>query len=117
MKATGNCFENCGRYMIENALTDMTLVHCIVTGTGAKVKGVRYSHAFLITDDGRFAMDMTDSADDPKMVPLELYRAVGRVENELHYTAGEAREEMVRTEHFGAWDESLMTEADKAAAA
>ena len=115
LKATGNCFENCGRYMLENPFTDMTLVHCVVTGTGSNVKGIRYSHAFLITEDGNFAIDMTDSADDPKTVPLVLYRAVGKIEMELHYSAGEARAEMLRTETFGAWDESLITEADRMA--
>ena len=116
LKATGNCFENCGRYMIEHVNSDMTLVQCNVTGTGGGIKGVRYSHAFLITEDGKFAMDMTNSADDPTLAPLELYRSIGKVENELHYSAGEARAEMLRTGHFGAWDDSLITEADRNAA-
>jgi hypothetical protein len=114
IKATGNCFENCGRYMLENRLSDMTLVHCTVTGTGSKVKGVEYSHSFLITEDGNFALDMTISADDPKVVPLELYRALGNVKNELHDSRDEAQAEMLRTEHFGAWDDSVVTAADRA---
>jgi len=111
-KATGNCFENCAKYMLANPNADLTLVHCIVTGTGPSVKGVRYSHAFIIMADGLLAMDLTNSPLEPTVVPLEMFRKIGNVENEIHYCFGEALSEMQRTGHYGAWDDSIITEAD-----
>ena len=112
IKATGDCFENCAKYLINNPSEDLTLVHCIVTGTGAKVKGLRYSHAFLISVDGRYAYDMTHSKTEPTIIPLADFRHLGNIENEVHYSRGEAFAEMQRTEHFGAWDDSVVTDAD-----
>lgn len=113
IKATGSCFENCGRYLLNEALSDMTLVHCIVTGTGDKVKGLEFSHAFLISEDGKFAFDMTHSDVEPTIMLLEDFRMLGNIKNELHYSRGEAIAEMQRTGHFGAWDDSVVTAADR----
>lgn len=113
IKATGSCFENCGRYMLHNLLTDMTLVHCIVTGTGDEVKGLEFSHAFLISEDGKFAFDMTHSDDTPTIMPLDAFRKLGNIKNELHYSREEAHAEMLRTGHYGAWDDSVVTDADR----
>lgn len=111
-KAGGDCFENCGKYLMNNPMSDMTLVHCNVTGTGDKVKGVKYSHAFLISDNGNYAFDMTHSQTEPTVLKLEDFRMLGNIENELHYSREEALAEMTRTGHYGAWDDSLITEAD-----
>lgn len=113
IKATGNCFDNCGRFLLNDQHSEMTLVHCNVVGTGSSVKGIKYSHAFLITGDGNFAMDLTNDQSNPIMVPLQFFRQLGAVTNELHYSRGEAVAEMIRTEHFGPWDDSLATDADK----
>ena len=110
--ATGNCFENCGRFMMEHPNNQYTLVHCTVTGTGGSVKGIRYSHAFVITEDKKFALDFTHSMTQPTIVELEKFRMLGNIENELHYGFDEALSEMQRTQHFGAWDESVVTEND-----
>ena len=110
MKATGNCFQNAFKY-VEGSLFN-TLVHCIVTGTGGEVEGVDFSHAFVISDNGNFAIDVTHDLNEPKIVPLELYRRVGNVREERHYDYDEAMKMALETGHYGAWDEALVTEAD-----
>lgn len=113
LKATGNCFDNCARYLMNNPMSEMTLVHCTVTGTGDKVKGLDFSHAFLITDNGCFALDMTHSEHEPTILPLDQFRMLGNIKNELHYSREEAMLELQRTEHFGPWDESVVTDTDR----
>lgn len=115
LKATGHCFENAARYITGFAASKCTLVHAIVTGVGPKVSGIDYSHAFIIAEDGTHAIDVTKDLHTPTVVPLEFYRQLGNVRNEIHYTRAEAMRLMNETEHFGPWDDSLETEADRVA--
>jgi hypothetical protein len=119
LKATGNCFEHSAKYVMDvHPDRNLTLVHCTVTGTGDKVKGIEYSHAFVIEDLGvmMVAIDVTkdDGLENPVVVPLDLYRKIGNVQNEIYYTREEARRECLATRHYGAWDERLQTDADRA---
>jgi hypothetical protein len=136
MKATGNCYENAARYILdEDRESDLTLVHCIVTGTGGDVEGVEYGHAFLILETTReisyqesptkeikewdmptqVAIDVTRDIDEPMVLPLGLYCGIGKVRNEIHYTREDVRKMVLEHEHFGPWDDSVQTEADRRA--
>lgn len=117
--ATGNCFQNSAEYILANPDRDLTLVHCNVVGTGEKLKGVSYQHAFVIElmkiEEDCFmetAIDVTHDIDNPTIIPLDYYRNIGQVSKEIRYTPSEMRQMMLSTKHYGAWDESLATEAD-----
>lgn len=112
LKATGDCMMNSAKFVIDNQDDSLTLVHCIVTGTGPKIKGIDYAHAFVIMDIG-LALDLTKSFDKPTIVPLEFYRQIGNVRNEIKYTWQEANRLTLESGHWGPWDESISTDADK----
>ena len=112
-KATGACFENAARYITGCGASDLTLVHCTVTGKGAKVKGLRYAHAFIIAEDGVHAIDLTKDINTPIIIPLDYYRHLGEVSNEIHYTRKETSKLMVESEHYGPWDQSVETDVDR----
>lgn len=119
VKATGDCFMNAAKYVLEiRTQHDLTLVHCVVTGTGGPVEGVEFSHAFVIENIGdlKVAIDPSKSLHEPTILPLDLYRAIGNVRKEIHYDRFEARRMLLVHEHYGAWNESLQTDADLACA-
>jgi hypothetical protein len=102
-KATGDCFENCGKYITGASFADMTLVHATVVGTGSEVKGISYAHAFLIAEDRQHAIDLTKDLHMPIVVPLDYYRQLGNVSNEICYTRKEAVAEIKKSGHWGPW--------------
>ena len=115
LKATGSCFENAAKYLLDDDTgSDLTLVHCIVTGTGP-VTGIEFGHAFLIemTGEVESAIDVTADRHNPVMIPLNYYRELGNVKNEIMYTREEARRLLLEHITFGPWDESIQTDADR----
>lgn len=112
LKATGDCFENCSKWMIGDPTTDLVVVHCLVTGTG-RINGIDYSHAFLLDEIAGLVFDVAKSLDEPIIVPVKFYRECGNVRDEIHYTRDEVLAHIKETEHWGPWDESLSTDADR----
>lgn len=121
-----NCFENAARFIIDAAIddpkADLTLVHCTVIGAGDKVKGQRYCHAFVIEKKPmlsghhviELAIDNALDFNNPTIIPLEYYRAMGQVSNESHYCVGEVRALLQIHENYGPWDDELQTDFDRA---
>lgn len=125
LKATGNCFEHTAHYMMNHQRDDLTLVHCVVTGTGDKVKGLDYCHAFVLHREllshtlgdavVESVIDLTNDYHKPIVAPYEYYKQIGNVKNEIHYHREEVREMLKLHQHCGPWEESLVTPADKEA--
>lgn len=108
--ATGDCYEAAGRYITEHSLmspsgnkkSSLRLVHGEVAGQGS-LEGVTFGHAWVL--DGNTVVDRSNGRDIS--MPKDLYYFIGRI-NELDnihvYTPEQARERMLRYEHFGPWD-------------
>jgi len=119
----GNCFENSLRFIVDESLDNpkrkLTLVHATVTGTKGYVEGEKYSHAFVIErivyeklpgiqiGDPYIdiAIDVSRDYNNPFAAPLDLYRDIGNVHNEVHYCLEEARHMLHLHENFGPWDD------------
>lgn len=113
LEATGNCFMNCAKFLTDGEGGNMTLVHAIVSGKGKAISGLEYSHAFLITEDGKNAIDLTKDIDDPITMPLMVYRLLGNIRNEIPYSKSDVVHELLKHKHWGPWDESLRTDVDQ----
>jgi hypothetical protein len=132
MSKYGNCFENALRYLIDASIDtpkrDLTLVHATVVGCGGNVKGVSYSHAFLIERtpipvvEGQFhigdpfiefAVDATKDINKPTIALLSMYRKIGNITNEIHYCGGEASEMMRIHDNYGPWCDSVVTNEER----
>ena len=108
-RARGNCYKAAANLMITlnlNGGTDgATLVHGVVTGTGGEALGIRYSHAWVESEGEVFDL----SNGNCWIVPREMYYNIGSIDAEecIRYNYEEMREELLRTEHYGPWDERV----------
>lgn len=132
-KPCGKCFENSGRYLMDNGAgdPDLVLVHGYVEGQGP-IEGVRFAHAWIerknadaIEGDlsqlagkdqdllGRTAMDLTtdDRLENPLEMPAVLYRSVGHAEVLFEYTHDELLKKLASSHHWGPWDFEETAEA------
>ena len=111
-----NCFENTARYMIDKAIEDpkttRTLVHCRVVGRGGYVVGEQYAHAFVI--EHGHAIDNARDYFNPVIIPLDVYRKLGNVTDEIHYTLKETRKMIHEAETYGPWATGLSTDFERA---
>ena len=102
---TGNCFENCARFLIDAVDSDIILVHAQCTGRG-EIAGVEYGHAFLLLGDGAVVLDLT--TDQPVACDAGTYYDIGNVREVARYTRDEMMTELRAWEHFGPWADALM---------
>lgn len=113
MTIEGKCFENCGRFMIAapNA-KEWALCHGTVFGQGGEAEGLWFPHAWLENRSLGLAMDLTldefGQDKDNLMIPISLYRKVGRARDVTEYSWVEACRQMLTHEHFGPWDTTEM---------
>lgn len=99
-EATGNCFENCARQLIDlPGRPDVVLVHAQCTGHG-KIAGEEYGHAFLLIGN-QWVMDMT--TDRVVMVEKDDYYRLGNVREIARYTRGKMFKALRKYRHFGPW--------------
>jgi 2'-5' RNA ligase len=101
----GQCFECSARWLIleqgvefENA----RLVHGTVAGRGIR-EGERFTHGWIEIEDAW----VYDRAQDI-LTPKANYYNLAQVEDMVSYTADEVRINLLKSEHWGPWDEFLL---------
>lgn len=87
-------------------LTDVALVHGIVTGQG-HLEGIRFTHAWVegVTKDG-IPMVIDASNGREVVIPQGLYYVIGRISPDEceRYSAEDAIDRMMSSAHYGPWD-------------
>ncbi len=105
MTADGDCYEVAGRLIIAEADDRLELVHATVVGPGTP----RHGHAGVegTTDIGGFPLRLCidKSNGNDVALPADGYYRLGQVEDVRRYTREEALVLMLRTRHFGPWEE------------
>jgi len=103
---TGDCYEAAGRYILDQSLvgdtSNLRIVHGEVAGQGP-LEGTTFGHAWVL--DGDTVIDRSNGRDI--RMPKAIYYALGaidQIDNVRVYTPDQARERMLRYEHFGPWD-------------
>ena len=100
----GNCFEVAGRWMLDHGwrkeYRDAVLFHAEIGGQ-AHLEGWRFWHAW-IEHDG-VALDYSNGRD--LELPVAFFRCLARAGREFRYTMNEAARLMLKSEHFGPWEE------------
>lgn len=85
-----------------------TLVHGVVIGQGP-LDGRRVDHAWVEVEGGHYTVTLVVDRSNGRnlLLPRDMYYRLGRiVEAECtRYTPEETRTNMLRTEHFGPWEE------------
>lgn len=109
MKATGDCYEAAGNYLMrlgQEQRESHKLVHGVVSGTGP-LEGRRFDHAWVETSAGPIIKVIDRSNGGNVVVSRMAYYLAGHVDPDEcgYYTHREAMAEMTRTEHFGPWED------------
>ena len=106
MKARGDCFEVSGKVILNfhpeyPFKKGMKLVHGIVSGQGP-LTGIRFGHAWI--EHEGVVLDI--SCGKERRMPQELYYALGKISHEgsFYYSREQAREHVLKTEHWGPWE-------------
>lgn len=97
---TGNCYEVALDVVMAKS-DDWFLVHGTVVGNGGDVKGVRYGHAWVMSNGMVF--DLSNGR--TLVVPWLEYKRLAQARIEQSYTASVARKLALEFEHFGPWHE------------
>lgn len=99
----GDCYEAGCRLILELDDFKYRLVHGMVNGQG-KLSGLRFGHCWVETS--KLVYDFSNGRE--LVIPKEEYYAIGRINpNECkYYTCDEAREWILKTQHWGAWEMS-----------
>lgn len=105
-KATGNCFEAAGQYMMDRWLSgqvgDLRLVHGEVAGQ-AHLAGMTFGHAWIL--DGEDIIDVSNGRNI--RMPKAAYYALGQIDrigNTHEYPWEEARKLILQHQHWGPWE-------------
>lgn len=77
---------------------ELTLVHALIVGQGP-IEGVVHWHAWV--EHGPVAYDWSNGKNIS--LPVDVYRALARVQQSWEYDAREAAQMMRLTQHFGPW--------------
>jgi hypothetical protein len=107
-QAMGDCYETAGRYMLDNGLSgknpNIKLVHGEVSGQGP-LQGKTFGHAWI--EDGDNIIDNSNGRHIT--MPKSEYYHIGNISNTRSYSPDQARENFLKYEHFGPWDDFTPT--------
>lgn len=97
----GRCFESAAGILIDFTykFKGWWLCHGVVTGTGGKVKGKSYSHAWIESETLVFDTEAV------MMCDKDLYYKAGNVRDVVRYSEKEAREMLLQHKNYGPWNE------------
>lgn len=101
----GDCFEVAGKMALHGLVSSggldssFRVVHGRAIGQG-KIAGIAFEHAWVEIND--VVIDQSNGR-NIAMSRDEYYR-IGKVHDVRRYSAQEARECMLETEHYGPWD-------------
>ena len=97
-----NCFQNAGNAIIEYG-RDYLLVHGLPTGTVGLVKGRQFAHAWLEEPESGMVWD----TEAMRVLPVDVYYAIGKIEYVVKYDYNEAKKMMLETGTYGPWDDAI----------
>lgn len=99
----GDCYRVAGRLIMTPEYEGGMLCH----GSVYHPETGRHGHAWIEMPDGEFDVVIChDVANGNDLhLPRDVYYHFGKVEHVKRYTAEEAAKLMLRTKHFGPWDE------------
>lgn len=111
----GDCYEAAAKFIVYDVDVDEVdkyfVCHGIVVGTGGKVLGLRYGHAWveMQPESGFGTLVIDKSNGNDVVVPKEMYYRVGQIDpqNVIRYTVREARRLLVSSGHYGPWDKRV----------
>lgn len=104
MKHNGDCFEIAGNMIIDIEDDNVMLCHGVVIGQGP-IEGIRYVHAW-IEKDGY----VRDKANGNNLyMSIKKYYRIGQINEYMvrKYTKPEAIKLLLKTKHYGPWDNEL----------
>lgn len=99
MKTGGLCYERAYHYMMANYEPGMLLVH------GIPEKPEPHGHAW-IEFDGQ-VIDPSLDEDNPAVLPLELYYAIGGIMKTWKFDETETLKNTLRFKHYGPWAKEI----------
>jgi hypothetical protein len=106
--ATGDCYVVAAKLVaMEKVYPDYLVCHGEATGRH-EIAGVRFGHAWIEGELGSMGPVVFDFSNGGNhIVPRERYYEMGEIDPESvrKYTAQEAIVLMLRTGHYGPWDE------------
>jgi hypothetical protein len=102
----GDCYEAAAKFVVAHAACpSIRLVHGEVIGTGGAVVCIRYGHAWVELGDA-----LIDPSNGRCVVARRRdYYAAGQASALQSYTFKEARQWMLRTRHYGPWENTTET--------
>lgn len=100
----GDCFEVAGNMALQRLMSGEPLdasfrvVHGRPTGQG-QLAGIVFDHAWV--EIGDMVIDQSNGRNI--IMRREDYYRLGKIESPVRYSAYEARDLMLKTEHYGPW--------------
>ena len=97
----GDCYEIHGRAVLfDQKYAEAKLVHCIAILTRPPYK--KFAHCYI--EMNGMAIDFSNG--NNAIIPIGLYQAVGRIDdsNCIRYTKEMVQEHILKTQHWGFWD-------------
>ena len=101
-RATGDCYQAAGKYVLAHPDDKILLVHGEVAGRG-RLSGKTFGHAWVL--DGDTVIDQSNGRN--LRIPKAVYYAIGQVGeigNVYTYTPERALVNVLRHKHWGPWD-------------
>ena len=104
---TGNCFSVAASGVVAIPTPEgftLELIHGNPTGSG-RIEGIEFAHAWIELSDesGMMVIDFSNGRD--AIAPAPLYYRHGKITETVRYGREEAIREMVKSGHYGPWDE------------
>jgi len=118
-EAVGDCYESACKFLLENCSTmqTLTLVHAVCLLGGGPMEGQPFGHAWCeVTETNEVPENMAgirsfdlvwclDHSNGRDIrLPQALYYMGGRPTQIHRYSPAEAREWLLRVEHWGHWE-------------
>mgnify|MGYP001327415895 FL=1 len=108
MRATGDCFEAAVNFVMDKCTfaenCPFVIVQAEVAGQGP-LEGVSFGHAYAVDTRTNTVIDRSNGRN--VMMPRDVYEMLGQINqigNFFEYSWKEAREQMIKHEHYGPWD-------------
>ena len=106
MKENGDCFVAAGRYILYSKDDNEKLVHGVVEGQD-ELYGILFTHAWV--ERGNICIDKSNGKN--LELPKNVYYALGKVREKYikKYSKIETTKNLLKFEHWGPWDETLLS--------
>jgi hypothetical protein len=104
----GDCYQAAATLVLDGFVPEgSTVCHALVRPWVGRLAGHTFGHAWVETPDGT----VTDQSNGLNVVGMDRdgYYAIGSINSDevRRYSLDDVRSEIVRTGHWGPWDEAL----------